>query len=87
LGSTATDYDSDGFGAGTFGEEVIPFGAELSFLEFAAFSENFFLNTMHSCLNLSTSRLTHGIKIPLGNTTRTENISISKVLSRQITNW
>ena len=87
LRSTTTNNKSDSLCAFTLSKEVISFRSKLFLLKHAAISENFVLHAMHSCLNLGTGCFANSIEIPLRNTTRAENVSISEVLSSQITDW
>jgi len=85
LRSTTSENDSDDLGLVALGEHVVSFTAELNFLELAALSHNLLGDAVDGSLNLGTGGLGDVLEIPHGNATSAENISVSEILSGQIT--
>jgi hypothetical protein len=72
---------------GNLSKHVIAVVSKLHFLELAACSKNLLRQAISSCLNLATGCLHHALEILRWNPARAEDVSISEVLGRQITNW
>jgi hypothetical protein len=85
LSSTTSEDYGDGLALEALGEHVVSFTAELNFLELAALSQNLLGNAVDGSLNLGTGGLGDVLEIPHGDTTSAENISVSEVLSGQVT--
>ena len=72
---------------GNLSKHVIAVVSKLHFLELAACSKNLLRQAISSCLNLATGCLHHALEIFRWNPARAEDVSISEVLGRQITDW
>ena len=72
---------------GNLSKHVIAIVSKLHFLELAACSQNFLRQTISSRLNLAASGLYHALEILRWNPAGAEDVSISEILGRQITDW
>jgi hypothetical protein len=84
LGGAAAEHESDGLGAGALGEHVVALGAELHFLELAAFTENGIGDSKSGSLHLSTGGLAYTVEVLERNASSAENIAVSEVLGGEI---
>ena len=87
LGSTATDDESHSLGVAALGEHVIALASELDLLELTASSKDLFGDSVGGSLDLTTSGLDSSLEVVRWNTTSAENVSVSKELSGQVTDW
>ena len=85
LGSASSKDNSNRLGVGAFSEHVVSLRSELSLFEFTSVTENRRFETVSSSLENGTSGLADALEIILRDATSAENVSVSEVLSGQVT--
>jgi len=85
LGGSTTENDGDGLGGRAFSEHVKSLGSELDLLEFTALTENLSLDSINGSLDNTTGGLGNTVEIVELDTSSAENLSVSEVLSSEIT--
>lgn len=84
---TTTENQSASLGLGTALENVVALSTDLLFLKDFTGPEVMRGNVIHRSLNGSTNGFDSANHVPTSNSTSTENVSIGKVLSGEVSNW
>lgn len=86
LGGSTSQDDSYSLGSRASSEHVVAFVTELNFLKLFAGSEDLLTDTVSGSLHNTTGGLGSSVKIVKGATSSAEDVSVSEILSGQISN-
>ena len=87
LGCATSEHESHGLGIVALSEHIVAFVTQLHFLKLSASSQHVSRQAVRCRLHHGPSRLAHSFQVFLADAASTENVSVSEILSRQVTDW